>query len=223
MNTIRHTRLPTVLLIGLPLLSNAASLVVFAPLFGPGRTPTAPDFRSASVGVGIVILVLELIALLLIAGALQREKMSLRSVVNYQRDRVRPYLVAGMIALLPTLAAGWLYSQAQTQAGVESKLSQMSWGEIGLWYVLTPILAASLEETIWRGYIMPRLQGVWRSLLFASLSFALFHGVYYPLAVVATFLQGLVWGWIYRRTSSTVPSMVLHVLSRYLALIPGFG
>lgn len=223
MNTIRHTRFPTVLLIGLPLLSNAASFVVFAPLFVPGRTPTEADFRSASVGVGITTLVLELIALLLIARALHRENMSLKSVVNLQGDRVRAYLFAGVIALLPTLAAGWLYSQAQAQAGVESKLSQMSWGEIGLWYVLIPILAAFLEETIWRGYSIPRLQGTWRSLLFTSLSFALFHGIFNPLAVAATFIQGLVWGWVYRRTSSTVPGMVLHFLSRYLALIPGFG
>ena len=223
MNTIRHTRLPIVLLIGLPLLSNVAAFVVFAPLVIPGRTPTEADFRSASVGVGITTLVLELIALLLIARALHRENMSLKNVVNFQRDRVRTYLFAGAIALLPTLAAGWLYSQAQVQAGVESKLSQMSWGEIGWWYVLTPILAAFLEETIWRGYSIPRLQGVWRSLLFTSLSFALFHGIFNPLAVVATFIQGLVWGWVCRRTSSTVPSMVLHFLSRYLALIPGFG
>jgi membrane protease YdiL (CAAX protease family) len=199
------------------------SFVVFAPLFIPGRTPTAADFQSASTGVGIAILVLELIALLLIARTLHRENMSLKSVVNFQRDRVRAYLFTGLIALLPTLAAGWLYGQAQAQAGVESKLSQMSGAEIRWWYVLTPIVAAFLEETIWRGYSIPRFQGMWRGLLFTSLSFAFFHGILNPLAVVATFIQGLVWGWVCWRTSSTVPSMVLHFLSRYLALVPGFG
>lgn len=64
--------------------------------------------------------------------------MPLKSVVNFQRDRLRAYLFAGLIAPLPTLVAGWLYTQAQAQAGVESNLSQLSWGEIGLWYVLTP-------------------------------------------------------------------------------------
>ena len=223
MSPIRHSRLPTVLLIGLPLLSNVASFVIFAPMFIPGRTPTDTDFWSASIGVGVAILVFELIALLLIARALQRENMSLKSVVNFQHDKVRAYLVVGVIALLPTLAAGWLYAQAQAQAGIETNLSQLSWGETGLWYVLIPISAAFSEETIWRGYAIPRLQGTWRSLLLTSLSFALFHGIFNPLVVVATFVQGLVWGWAYRRTGSTVPSMVLHFLSRYLALIPGFG
>jgi membrane protease YdiL (CAAX protease family) len=55
--------------------------------------------------------------------------------------------------------------------------------------------------------------------LFTSLSFALFHGIFNPLAVVATFVQGLIWGWAYQRTESTVPSMVLHFMSRYLALV----
>ena len=127
------------------------------------------------------------------------------------------------MALLPTLAAGWLYVQAQAQAGVQSNLSTMSVGEVLLWYGLTPVTAAFLEETIWRGYAIPRLQGVWRSLLLTSLSFALFHGIFNPLALVATFVQGLVWGWTYRRTESTVPSMALHFISRYLALVPGFG
>jgi membrane protease YdiL (CAAX protease family) len=220
-----HTSYPDthVLLIGLPLLSNVASFVIFAPLFVPGRAPTNVDFRSTSAGVGGAILVIELIALLLIVRALRREEMSLKSIVNFHRDRVQTYLCAGTIALLPTLAAGWLYSQAQAQAGVESKLSQMSWGEIGLWYFLTPISSAFLEETIWRGYIIPRLQGLWRSLLFTSLSFALFHGFFNPLAVVGTLIHGLVWGWAYRRTRSTVPGMALHFFSRYLALFPGFG
>ena len=54
------------------------------------------------------------------------------------------------MALLPTLAAGWLYVQAQAQAGVQSNLSTMSVGEVLLWYGLTPVTAAFLEETIWR-------------------------------------------------------------------------
>ncbi len=220
--TGRQTQL-TVLLVGLPLLSNVASFVIFAPLFAPNRTVTSADFQRAGLAVGIAIMAIELIALLLIVGFLRQENRSLKSVVNFQRDRLGAYLFTGLIALLPTLVAGWLYSRAQTQAGVESNLSQLSWGEIGWWYVLTPIAAAFLEETIWRGYTIPRLQGMWRSLLFTSLSFALFHGIFNPLAVVATFIQGLVWGWVYRRTDSTVPSMALHFLSRYLALVPGFG
>jgi len=208
-----------ILLIGLPVLSNIVSFIIFAPLFAPGRTATPTDFRRAGILVGIAILVIEVIAMFLIALSLRREHTSLNSIINLQPNRVRSYLITGFVALLPTLAAGWLYRLGQAQAGIESDLSRLTQGEIVLWYVLTPIATAFLEETIWRGYAISRTKGVWRSLLFSSLSFALFHGIFNPLVVVATFVQGLIWGWAYRRTYSTIPSMVLHFLSRYLALV----
>jgi len=218
----QRVRLATIL-IALPLLSNVASFVIFAPLFTPNRKATSADFQHAGTLVSIVVLVVELVALLLITVFLRREHASLKNVIHFQSSRLRAYLVTGLIALLPTLAAGWLYTQAQSQTGVESNLSRLGPGEVLLWYVLAPVVGAFLEETIWRGYAIPRLQGTWRSLLLTSLSFALFHGVFNPLALVATFVQGVVWGWAYRRTESTVPSMVLHFLSRYLALVPGYG
>lgn len=211
------------LLIGLPLLSNVASFIIFAPLFSPGRNATSADFQSAGVLVGLTVAVLELVAFLLVAVFLHRERVSLTSVINFQPSRLQVYLSTGLIALLPTLAAGWLYTLAQAQAGVEINVSRMSVGEVLLWYGLAPISAAFLEETIWRGYAIPRLQGAWPSLLWTSLSFALFHGIFNPLALVATFVQGLFWGWVYQRTESTIPSMALHFISRYLVLVPGFG
>ena len=218
----QRVRLATIL-IGLPLLSNVASSIIFAPLFDPNRNATSADFQRAGILVGIAVLVIESAALSLIAVFLHRERASLKSAINVQSDRLRVYFVTGLIALLPTLAASWLYVQGQSQAGVESNLTRLSTGEVLLWYVVTPVTAPFLEETIWRGYAIPRLQGTWRSLLFTSFSFALFHGIFNPLVLVATFVQGMVWGWVYQRTESTVPSMVLHFLSRYLALVPGFG
>ena len=50
-------------------------------------------------------------------------------IINFQSSRVRSYLIIGLIALLPTLAAGWLYDLGQSQAGVESDLSQLTQGE----------------------------------------------------------------------------------------------
>jgi len=208
-----------VLLITLPVLSNITSFIIFAPLFAPGRTATPADYQHAGVLLGIAILLIEVIAMFSIALSLRREHTSLKSIINFQPHRMRSYLITGAVALLPTLAAGWLYSLAQAQASVESDLSRLAQGEILLWYVVTPVAVAFLEETIWRGYAMSRTRGVWRSVLFSSLSFAFFHGIFNPLAMIATFVQGLIWGWAYRRTDSTVPGMALHFISRYLALV----
>jgi len=125
-------RLIAILLIGLPLLSNAISFVIFAPLFVPGRTSMQVDFRSTSIWIGISLLVLEIGALLLIVRVLRRGNLSLKDVINFKAEKLRGYLLAGIIVLLPTLFAGWLYSQGQAQAGVETSLLQLGWGEIGL-------------------------------------------------------------------------------------------
>jgi hypothetical protein len=97
-----------ILLIGLPVLSNTISFIIFAPLFAPGRTATPADFQRAGILVGIAILVIEVIAMFLIALSLRREHASVKSIINFQPNRVRSYLIAGLAALLPTLAAGWL-------------------------------------------------------------------------------------------------------------------
>jgi membrane protease YdiL (CAAX protease family) len=211
------------ILVGLPLLSNLASFVIYAPLFAPHRNATSADFQRAGTLVGMAVLVIEFVALLLIAAFLRKERASLTKVVGFRSNRWRTYLVTGLMALLPTLVAGWLYVRGQSQAGVESDLARLSSGQVLLWYVVTPVVATFIEEIIWRGYAIPRLHGTWRSLLLAGLSFALFHGIFSPLVLVAAFVQGMIWGWAYRRTESTVPGMVLHFLSRYLALVPGFG
>ncbi len=215
--TQERQRKAGILLVGLPVLSNIVSVIVFAPLFIPGRTATPTEFQQAGVLVGIAILVIEVLAIFLIILLIRRENRSIKNIVNFQTINIHSYLITGLIALVPTLAAGWLYSLGQAQTGVESNLEQMNQGEIILWYVITPFAAAFLEETIWRGYGISHLKGIWRGLLFTSVSFALFHGIFNPLAVVATFMQGLVWGWVYHRTQSTIPSMVLHFISRYLS------
>ncbi|MFQ6088009.1 MAG: hypothetical protein ACE5K0_03825 [Candidatus Methanofastidiosia archaeon] len=114
---------------------------------------------------GITVFTIELMGFLLVIWSLHGENTSLKDVVNFQRGKLRTYLFIGLIALLPTLAAGWLYVQAQVWAGIEINLAQMSIGEAMLCYGLAPITVALLEEIIWRDYTLLRLKGAWRSLL----------------------------------------------------------
>lgn len=216
----RQSRVPSIFLIGLPIIANVISFVVFAPLFTPGREPTDADYVHASNSLGIALILLELVAVGLIAWLRSKQGQTLFS---FRLDRLRDYLVTGLIALVPTLAAGWLYVRGQVAAGVETDPARLNLGGIVLWYAMIPVAAAGLEETIWRGYAFPLLARRWQRYIFTALSFALFHGIFSPLVLLATLIQGLIWGWVYERTESTVPSMVLHLLSRYLVFIPGFG
>lgn len=206
-------------LVGLPILSNVVSFVIFAPLFAPGRFPASDDFRSAGVLLGIAVVCIELVGFVLVMQGLRREGVSLKAATGYQRSRLSDYLTTAALAPIPTLALGWLYVEAQRSAGIDLSPAQMQSHEVLLWYMVTPVAAALLEEMIWRGYAIPRMGGGWRGLILTSLSFALFHGIFNPVVVAIAFMQGIVWGWTYLRTGSVLPGCVLHGLSRYLGLV----
>ena len=224
MGTERRPATIPALLIGLPLLANVASFIIFAPLFAaPSALAPAPAaYQRAGTQLGVAVLALEVLGLGVVAWALRCERKSLRDLVNFQAGRWRTYLITGLLALPLTLVAGWLYARGQAQMGIELHPARLGPGQVALWYLVTPLTAALVEEMIWRGYALPRLRGPWRGLILTSCSFALFHGIF-PLPFAATLLQGLVWGWAFRRSGSTVPGLVLHLISRYLALVPGFG
>lgn len=211
-----------ILLIALPLLSNIISFVIFAPHFASGQ-PDPAALRSAGHQVGLTIGLLEWVAVAFVWWQLRKEGTGLGQLVNFQPQRLRQYLQLGFIALLPTLLAGWLFARALAKMGALVSPGEMTTSELLTWYLLVPLTAPLVEETIWRGFALPRLRGYWRAILWSSLSFALFHGIFSPTVLLATFLLGLVWGWLYQRTESTLPGMVLHFLSRYLALVPGFA
>lgn len=63
---------------------------------------------------------------------------------------MRAYRLTVLAALLPTVAAGWLYIRAQLQMGVELDPARLDRASLVLWYVLTPWIAAFVEETVWR-------------------------------------------------------------------------
>ncbi len=223
MNTKIQKRINISLLLGLPIVSNIVSFIIFAPLFKPGQTPTIADFKNASFLVSISIFIIEFIAFFLVIKLLQKEGLSLKSLSNLSRNKLQSYFKYFLLGLIPTILAGWLYCQGQIQAGIDTEISSLSLPEIINWYVCAPIIAPLFEESIWRGYVLPRMSGVIRGLILTSISFAFFHGIFSPLVLVATFIQGLVWGWVRQKTDSTIPGMSLHFISRYLLLIPGFG
>ncbi len=215
-------KLNSLLLICLPIISNIASFVIFAPLFTGGKEVVAADFKQASVLVGFVVLCIEIIAFLLILMALKKENSSIKQLINYDKLKVRSYVKYFLYGLLPTLVAGLLYCKAQVDMGIETDISKYTSNELFIWLILTPILVPFLEESIWRGYCLPKFSKPITGIILTSISFAFFHGVFSPLILLATFLQGVIWGLLYLRTKSIIPGLLLHLLSRYLLFIPGF-
>jgi membrane protease YdiL (CAAX protease family) len=215
-------KLNPLLLIILPIISNIASFMIFAPLFTGGKEMVAVDFKEASILVGFAVLCIEIIAILLILVALKKENSSIKQLMNYDKSKAGLYIKYFLFGLLPTLVAGWLYCKAQISMGIDADISKYTGNELFIWLILTPILVPFLEESIWRGYCLAKFSRPVRGIIFTSISFAFFHGIFSPLVLLATFLMGIIWGLLYLKTKSIIPGFLLHLISRYLLFIPGF-
>ena len=88
--------------------------------------------------------------------------------------------------------------------------------------VAVAILAPIVEEIVFRGAILRILlecfsgKKAWIAIVISAVAFGLFHGSL-AQAVNASFL-GLILGWLYYRTKSIVPSMVLHLVNNVSAV-----
>jgi CAAX protease family protein len=90
-------------------------------------------------------------------------------------------------------------------------------------WIMFALINAPLEEGYWRGVLLDNAPGWpgWLSVLYSSFFFALNHpltfGVYseanrHPATAISTFIMGLVWAIVYRKTGSLRWAVVAHVL-----------
>lgn len=90
-----------------------------------------------------------------------------------------------------------------------------------LGYLAIGIMAPLAEETVFRGAILRRLLEVaggrlhWLAIALSAVLFGLVHGN--NAQFVHAFLLGLLLGWMFYRTGSILPGMVLHIVNNSVA------
>ncbi len=91
-----------------------------------------------------------------------------------------------------------------------SQMMASDWG-----FLATAVAAPVAEEVVFRGAILrrllqcPALRGHWTAIAITALAFAVMHG---NLSQgLNALLIGLVLGWLYWRTGSIVPGLVMHI------------
>ena len=94
--------------------------------------------------------------------------------------------------------------------------------EVALAVVLVAVVAVS-EETIFRGYLVRRLQAATSSttaaVLLSSVIFALGHGYEGSLGAVTVGVMGLIFALLYLWRQSLIVPIVLHFLQDFLAIV----
>lgn len=101
------------------------------------------------------------------------------------------------------------------------KLFDSVW--LGLAWLIFALINAPLEEGYWRGLLLDRTIGWpgWLSILYSSFFFAINHPLTFgvqsianrhPVTLISTFVMGLVWAIVYRKTGSLRWVVIAHIL-----------
>jgi membrane protease YdiL (CAAX protease family) len=97
-------------------------------------------------------------------------------------------------------------------------------GLIGVASILVYVLFAPLvEEIVFRGIVLQGVSTITNDVVAIVISAAIFAGIHAmggATLMTAAFLSGLLYGWLYVRTRSIVPSSVAHVIYDALAFYP---
>ncbi len=119
-------------------------------------------------------------------------------------------VLAVMIGLIPLPLLLWNW-----------KLFDSVW--LVLAWIIFALINAPLEEGYWRGLLLDKTTGWpgWLGVLYSSFFFAINHplawGVHSianrePATAISTFIMGLVWAIVYRKTGSLRWAIIAHIL-----------
>lgn len=131
--------------------------------------------------------------------------------------RSKPWVALFWVVLLSLgtiIPSAWLLEQMEVEvpSGLERMLNALMGNRWG--YLSVGILVPIAEETVFRGAVLRTLlqlfrgRTAWLSIILSALIFGLAH--FNMAQLPHAFLMGLLLGWMYVRTNSIVPGIVLH-------------
>ncbi|MED3863025.1 CPBP family intramembrane glutamic endopeptidase [Priestia megaterium] len=127
-------------------------------------------------------------------------------------------LILGSVAIVVLMEwFGMTYENKKT-ASLQHDLSLFSFI---LAFVSAAVISPFYEEIIYRGFFYPWLKrkgGIVFGLVGSSFIFMLVHLPTYNTLPV-NFLSGLVFAWVYEKTKSLLPSMIIHACFNAIAVI----
>lgn len=142
---------------------------------------------------------------------------------RYWNTRPLSAIIWCVIAAIGTIAPSmWLQSFLDFLPDINGEnlleIMQQRWG-----YVVIGILSPWAEEVVFRGAILHTLLqserglGRWTAITISALLFAIAH--LNPAQMPHAFLIGLLLGWVYERSRSLIPCVVLHCANNTLAYL----
>ena len=136
-------------------------------------------------------------------------------------------LGTAVVLLLGAFVLNWAYTTyvvpgVELQADVVAMLKALDATPLGiaLKFIAVALLAPTIEELLFRGYLQTSLTNRMNhhiAIWLAALVFALVH--MQPLATPALMILGAAFGYLYHRTGSLLTCILLHVVNNSAALV----
>ena len=139
----------------------------------------------------------------------------------------RRYLLIGLatLAILIPLVdlVSLLAGQAVTPKFVlDLYTSARDAGSLWLLVIALVVTAPLVEETVFRGFLLPSLAasriGVWGAIGLTSVGWAVLHAQYQPFYLLQIIALGIVFGWLRYRSGTTTLTILLHGLVNFIAI-----
>jgi uncharacterized protein len=148
---------------------------------------------------------------LLIVYSIRKNKTNISSFnVTLENKRIIPYLIIGSIVLLLGVASP-IISSIPVPESIKKILLEFGSQKGILAFILMVIAAPVMEELIFRGIILDGLLKNYsplKSILISSLLFGIVH--LNPWQFVTALIIGIFSGWVYYKTRSLIPSIIIH-------------
>ncbi|MEX0591167.1 MAG: CPBP family intramembrane glutamic endopeptidase, partial [Xanthobacteraceae bacterium] len=188
-----------------------------------GIAQLASDARFVSLmTIGAVLVPLAVIAI-----AVRLARCSLSEYLGLHWP-ARGYLAIGLAVLavliplvdLVSLLAG----HAMTSKFVTDLYSSgRDSGWLPLLVISLAVAAPLVEETVFRGFLLPGLAasriGAWGAILLTSVTWAVLHAQYHPFYLAQIVVLGIAFGWLRLKSGSTTLTMILHGLLNLVSLV----
>lgn len=124
--------------------------------------------------------------------------------------------IAALGTLIPSEALESLVPLPDCSDGTLMQMLGSRWG-----FLVICILAPLVEELVFRGAILKQLlkgcQNHWVAIAISALIFAIVHAN--PVQMPHAFLMGLLLGWMYYRTHSVIPGILVHWVNNTVAYV----
>ena len=150
------------------------------------------------------------------------------SQLGWTTKKLPKEVIWGIVLFFPVvLVSNWIESiMLSLGLTAPSKLPSMlvaAGGSQAVLAFLLVVVVAIVEETVFRGYLLLRLQTVtrrpWAAVLLSSLIFSIGHGYEGTAGVVRVFFVGVFFAVIYLWRKSLVAPMVIHFMVDFSSIV----